>query len=371
MKYWILLSKLENGGLEKVQLTLIKGLLEKGLDITLVTGKISAEFNLEVTNRTKITEIAKSGAFTFPFNLLKEIFIGRPDQIITTSNDIACIAILIKLIFFRKIRIVATQHLSLSGPIDSAGGLKKLKLKAIKRLMKSLYPFTDSIVAVTKAVAEDLADCLKLRDIKIDVIYNPIITKGFHSDMVKPCPNIWPEKRVPIIIYVGRLSAEKRLDMLLFAFEKVLEHLQAHLLILGNGPQERLVQELIKERNWQGVCKSVGFVQNVLPYINQATVLVLPSDYEGFGSVIVEAMGCGTQVIATDCPSGPAEILEKGRFGQLIPTNNPNALVEAILKVITGEKLIDKEALKERAMEFDANTAIEKYYCVLTSKSKR
>ena len=92
-------------------------------------------------------------------------------------------------------------------------------------------------------------------------------------------------------------------------------------------------------------------------------LFALSSNYEGFGNVIVEAMACGTPIVATDCPSGPAEILEDGRYGRLVPVNDQVALAAAIHATL-GEA-IDREPLKRRAAAFSPAIAAKKYLKLL------
>src|SRR5690606_4782698 len=104
-----------------------------------------------------------------------------------------------------------------------------------------------------------------------------------------------------------------------------------------------------------------GFVENVLPLIRQSQVLVLPSDYEGFGNVLVEAIACGTQVVATDCPHGPSEILDGGTYGQLVPTGDAVALEAAIRTVLENRFAVPEGMLKARAQEFTLDRSVDAY----------
>jgi glycosyltransferase involved in cell wall biosynthesis len=108
-----------------------------------------------------------------------------------------------------------------------------------------------------------------------------------------------------------------------------------------------------------------GFVDNPYKYMKRAAVFVLSSRWEGFGIVLVEAMALGTPVIATDCPSGPAEILEDGRWGRLVPVGDVHRLAEAILRVLKEEK-IDTSVV--RASMFSVERILEDYANILGIK---
>ncbi len=102
-----------------------------------------------------------------------------------------------------------------------------------------------------------------------------------------------------------------------------------------------------------------GFVNNPYPYMSNADVFVLSSRWEGFGIVIAEAMACGTPVVSTDCPSGPAEILENGRYGKLVPVGDSDAVAEAILETLSHPP--DVSASVARAMQFSVENSAIKY----------
>ncbi|MDZ4378801.1 MAG: glycosyltransferase [Xanthomonadaceae bacterium] len=321
MKVWLLLSRLDHGGLERVQLNLAKALHAHGIDISLVAGQVLADTHKELPRGTSVLEVAKSGAAYFPAGLLRALCRDRPDFVFTTSNDVACLMVLFRLLLFRRTRVIVAQHLSLSGPMEGARGFTRLKLVLTLRAMRALVPRADGVVAVSRGVAEEILQKLGVSKDRLQVIYNPIVTPEFD---VRTRDNVswpWSDHDVKTIIYVGRLSAVKRLDLLLESFEAALRKRPIRLLIAGEGPLQNSLEVLIAEKGLQDHIWLTGFVSNPLPLMCKAAVLVLPSDYEGFGNVLVEAMACGTQVIATNCPHGPAEILAGGKFGQLVPVD--------------------------------------------------
>jgi glycosyltransferase involved in cell wall biosynthesis len=91
---------------------------------------------------------------------------------------------------------------------------------------------------------------------------------------------------------------------------------------------------------------------------------VLSSQYEGFGNVLVEAMACGTQVVSTDCPSGPSEILAGGTFGRLVPVGDAKALAKAMRATIV-EPVTTREALLTHAQDYSVARIAERYLKIL------
>lgn len=365
MKITILMSRVANGGLERVQINLANEFIAAGHDVEIVAGKITYSPYPALDPRVRLLEIAPSAPWRFMAGLAKHMLRSGPEFILTTSNDIACMALLFRPFLAPKTKIVVTQHLSLSAPQEQYRGIARASQWLLFKAMRVLLPLANSTIAVSKGVAEDLARVFSLRRESISVIYNPIITSDFDTLSQQQIDWPWADHDVPVVVFVGRLCPEKRLDLLLSSLLPSLSAGQARLLVVGSGPQSDWLQRKIGSCGIETVCVLVGFVNNVLPYIRQSTVLVLASDYEGFGNVLVEAMGCGTQVVSTDCPHGPREILVNGLFGQLVPVGDSLAMRHAILQCIQGSSYIAPESLKERASAFSAQSAASAYLKIL------
>jgi len=361
MKVWLLLSRLGHGGLERVQLNIAKAMHAQAIDVSIVAGQVIASVTQELPDTLPVVELAKAGPAHFPWALARNLRRMKPDVVFTTSNDVACLLLMLRLIFFREMRVIVTQHLSVSAPRKSAQGLSRAKLELIRIAMKRLLPTAEKVIAVSEGVAQDIRQELLPHHINVHVIHNPIVTPEFEARMREAHAWPWADRDLPTIIFVGRLASVKRLDLLLDSFQSLIRHSPARLLIVGTGPLEQDIERRILRDGFDAHCKLTGFVENPLPLVLASNVLVLPSDYEGFGNVLVEAMACGTQVIATDCPYGPAEILGDGRFGQLLPTNDADALEAALRKSLNGQCHIPPDALKMRARDFTVETAARRY----------
>jgi glycosyltransferase involved in cell wall biosynthesis len=139
---------------------------------------------------------------------------------------------------------------------------------------------------------------------------------------------------VPVILGVGELCARKDFGTLIRAFALVRRERPARLVILGKGRQREKLEALARELGVGADVSLPGFVNNPYPYMKRASLFVLSSAYEGFGNVLVEALATGTPVVATDCPSGPREILEDGRYGPLVPVGDVRRLASSILDTL-------------------------------------
>ena len=147
--------------------------------------------------------------------------------------------------------------------------------------------------------------------------------------------------------------------MLIRAFAEVRSQLDVRLIILGEGPQRKQIVDLINNLNIEETVSLPGWVDNPYSFMAKADLFVLSSSKEGCPNVLLEALACGCPVVSTDCPSGPSEILDHGRWGRLVPVNDQTALAEAI--VATLEDDTNQDALRQRAEQFSAENMIEKF----------
>lgn len=370
MRLCLVLSRLANGGLERVQINLANAFLAAGHDAEMVVGHVSHSPYPALMPEVPVREVAPRGPWQFVFGLAGYLLRERPDWVLTTSNDIACFALMLRPLVSPATRIMVTQHLALSAPLEHARGARRLKTAALYRIMHILLPHADSRIAVSRGVAADMSHALSIGSDSVSVIYNPIVDSQFTPLSREPISWPWPADGIPTIIFVGRLSPEKRLDLLLQASLPLLQSGQARLLIVGSGPLSSWLGQQLNLHGLHASCHCTGFVHNILPYVSHSDVLVLPSDYEGFGNVLVEAMACGVQVVSTDCPHGPREILQDGTFGQLVPVGDTEALRQAILNAIHGHFHVPAVTLRYRASDFSIEAAVCAYSSIINEPTR-
>ena len=368
MKLFVILPRLAGGGMERMRLHLLPEFQAAGAETFLVVGQLQGELVELVPSGVPVLEIAPRGPLQFLPGLVRALRKHRPTHILSAADDVNVMAILANRLGGTQARVVVSNHNTLSEQITRATGLQFVKLRGTRTLMRWLYPLADGIVAVSHGVADDLATQLRLPRNRIRVIYNPVIDREFMARTMEPCPDFWPKGPEPVILFAGRLVPQKRLDVLLEAFAVVLEHQPAHLVIAGKGPRKAWLEAEITRRDWAHCVTLAGFVPNVLPLVRSSDLLVLSSDHEGLGNVLIEALAVGTQIVSTDCPSGPREILENGKHGQLVPTSDPQTLGRGILQSLNGTSWFPKDSLIARAQDFCATETTRRYLSALCGK---
>jgi glycosyltransferase involved in cell wall biosynthesis len=248
------------------------------------------------------------------------------------------------------------------------------KRRAFPGLIRRNYLAADAVVAVSEGVADDLAAHFGIPRDRISVVHNPVVSGSLKEKAAAPIDHPWLASGAPpVVLSAGRLHPTKDYPTLIRSFARLRQVREARLLILGSGKNDeetaRRRAELIELAAELGVSEDVdlpGFVPNPLPYMARAAVFVLSSLWEGFGNVLVEALACGCPVVSTDCPSGPAEILDHGRYGRLVPVGDDSAMAEAMLTVLRNPP--DRDVLRARGALFTVDRAVDAYLDLLLGR---
>ncbi|MBB5234089.1 glycosyltransferase [Deinococcus budaensis] len=236
-------------------------------------------------------------------------------------------------------------------------------------LARLIYPRLPRVVFVSRGARRTLQELLPLRPERLRVIHNPVDLERVRTLAAQPLPEwaAWMAQR-PTVLSAGRLHQQKGFDLLIEAHARLRAQGHPHeLLILGEGDERPNLEALARRLGVEGSVHLPGFVANPYPFMRQAAVYALPSRWEGFANVITEAMACGAPVVAADCPSGPAEILEGGRHGVLVPPENSAALAQALGRLLEdpAEREFWREAGARRVPDFAPGRLVPAWEAVL------
>jgi glycosyltransferase involved in cell wall biosynthesis len=289
----------------------------------------------------------------------------RPRGLVAAPTDLNLGALWARRLAGVPTRIVISERVHLSTALKDSSPWRQ---RYFPNLVRRCYPMADAIVAVSAGVADDLARSAGLPREAIRVVYNPV-DADFPERATEPLDHPWFFSGAPpVILGVGRLTAQKDFSTLIRAFARVRAERQARLVILGDGRPD-VHAELRALATSLGCAADVdlpGFVLNPFAYMARAGVFALSSAWEGFGNVLVEALACGCPVVSTDCPSGPAEILDGGRYGALVPVGDDAAMAKAILATLAHPP--ERSVLAARGAEFSVDRAIALYEDALQAK---
>ena len=200
---------------------------------------------------------------------------------------------------------------------------------------------------------------------KIHTIHNSVVTADLERLASQDTGIAWfSSNDVPVILAVGRLAPQKDFLTLLQAFALLRARVRARLVILGEGVGRQRLEKRVAELGLSGHVLMPGFHPNPYACMARARVFVLSSAYEGFPNVLVEALACGANIVATDCRSGPAEILDNGRFGRLVPVGDASSMAHALEDAL-NDSGFRRERSRLRALDFSTSRAAQAYLDLL------
>jgi glycosyltransferase involved in cell wall biosynthesis len=285
----------------------------------------------------------------------------RPDALLSALNYANLCALLARDLAGTRTRTVISVHNHVSRLVAAASDERT---RALPPLMQRFFGRADGIVSVSDGVGDDLSRVAHIERDRITTIYNPVVTDDLEARSREPLDHPWfAEGQPPVLLGAGKLKPQKDFATLIRAFAELRESRRARLLILGEGPLHAELEVLARSLGVADDVGFAGFVANPFAYMSRAAVFVLSSAWEGFGNVIVEAMACGCPVVSSDCESGPAEILGRGRHGRLVPVADASAMARAVRDTLDEEA--DPDALRAHAAGFTARAAARAYARVL------
>jgi glycosyltransferase involved in cell wall biosynthesis len=351
----IYLPDLSGGGSERLQLDLVPAFIAAGLDVTFLLGAARGPLLDQVPAEARVVSLEAPRQLLSLLPMMRYLRRARPDILLVNTEHAAIISLWARAMAHRGTRVVICQHNTLS----AQSRRRQWQFRILPLLFRLFLGWADEIVAVSEGVADDLAACSGIARRRITVIYNGVIGSDFAAKSAAPVDHPWFGAGVPVIVAAGRLVEQKDFATLITAFATVARTRDVRLILLGEGPLRAPLQQLAQSL---GIAESIdmpGFQANPLPYLRDAALVVLSSRYEGFGMVLAEALACGTPVVSTDCPHGPAEILDHGRYGRLTPPGDSAALAEAILATLNFPP--SREDMRSRGGIFTIRASADRY----------
>jgi glycosyltransferase involved in cell wall biosynthesis len=346
----IYMHDLSGGGVERQTLALARQLKMIGLTVTLLLHQAHGELRETVSSDLRVVDLHSRRTLQDIRLIARFLRQEQPDVLIANLDHNNVAAALGNLLAGIKTKLIICQHNSMSAAHFHG---ERWTYRFIPMMYRLLSPCIGRAVAVSNGVGRELHTLAHFPERKLTVIHNPVIGPDFEYRAAQPAAHPWfDQPETPVFVTAGRLVALKDQETLLRALAIHRRHCPSRLLVLGTGPLRDSLLALTSELGLRDAVDFLGFVENPLPYFRCSDAFVLSSYSEGFGNVLVEAMGCGTPVIATDCEYGPAEILDHGRYGVLVPPRNAQEMARAMDRVADLRRQWPPVMLKARAEEF-------------------
>jgi glycosyltransferase involved in cell wall biosynthesis len=369
VKVLVLLPNLVSAGGQRAVLNFFYGLDRTRFDPELVIQERLGSFLPETEGRSGISFLLDR-----PFtrtdlpHLIRETtrHAKRADVVVAALEGRASFCGLVAAKLARK-PVVAWIHIDWRPFLEMVSWRQKLALRS--------YALADRIAACSVGAAKSFAEIFRIPEHRIGTIYNGIpldvVRKNADERLPDHLSALFDQ---PTVVMVGRLDEQKGYPYLIDAHARLInEGLQHNLVVVGEGGLKPMLEAQVASLGVAGSVHFVGFQSNPHRFIKRATVFALPSIFEGFGLVIAEALACGTPVVSTDCPSGPAEILADGKYGLLVPPRDPVALADGIRTLLSDAEQRSRLSVlgQARAGDFDEREKLKEWEALLTELATR
>jgi glycosyltransferase involved in cell wall biosynthesis len=356
----IFTANMDGGGAERAMLKLASGIASHGYTVDLVLSRAEGHYLDEVPDTVRIVDLHARRVLSSIPGLVRYLRRERPSAMLTSMNYVNVVGIWARAIARVDTRLIVNEQNALS--LETAHSPRR-RHRLMPRLIRRFYPWADGVTSVARGTADDLVRTAGVSPDMIEVVHNPIVTSELRELARAPLDHPWFEPgQAPVVLAVGRLSPQKDFGTLIRAFSRVLPGRPCRLLILGDGPERASLEALVSALRLTGSVDLAGWVANPYPYMAHSGAFVLSSRWEGLPSVLIEALFCGVPVVATDCLSGPREILEGGRYGRLVPVGDEEALAGGIDAALAGDV---QPPLAESWQPYEQETVVRRYLEVL------
>ncbi|MEZ9036658.1 glycosyltransferase [Vibrio cyclitrophicus] len=330
------LPSLSGGGAERIIVNLANHMARIDCEVDLILGVNQCEeaYIEDVDYRVNIIRLNSRSTFLSLFKLSEKI---KESNYITIMSSLTHSNIV--LILSGILSKVQTKIIIREANTPSKESEKSLKLKLINFIAKFVYKLSDVVVSVSDGVHNDMVNFYQLPREKCLRIYNPINLNKIYCETKKSKDHKWFGK-YQLILGVGRLSKQKDFGTLIKAYSLLSDDLKKNtkVIIVGKGPEYIKLRELALSLNVDDSIDFYGHTNSVYQLMHSSDIFVLPSLYEGLPGVLIEALACGCNIIASDNVPGSREVLNNGKFGSFFKTQDPNSL-----RVVLEEKLCNKD----------------------------
>ncbi len=349
-----------HSGVDRVVANLIREFAHYPLQFDLLTLRGHGPYIDELPDNVRRVPLRAAHRNTALPALINYLLRHRPQALYTASHRLNRTALLARLLARPGMPVAIRMGMSIAATLAE---MKPARARRLRSSMQRWYPRADAAIAPSEGVGQDLRALADMPKERVHVIPNPIVTPDLLEQAAAALDDTWllddRAQEIPVILAAGSLEPRKDFATLIRAFAALRQRRPVRLIILGEGRERSALERLAADLGVTRDLRLPGFQTNPYAWMARANVFALTSRREGSGAVLVEALACGTPCVATDCPSGPAEILAQGALGPLVPVGDSTALTQALDILLTTPP--DANALREAARPFTARASAQAY----------
>lgn len=355
MKVAIYIPSLRGGGAERVMVTVANELSGRQWSVDLVLATAAGPYLSEVSERVRIVDLKSTRVIKSVPALSTYLRTWRPDTLLAAMSHANMAASMAHWLARSSAKLVLSER---SMPSRMKSGFLGTVMIRTKRWA---YGRADKLIAVSEGCADELVELIGAKKEKVEVIYNPLISRELFEMGKEPFDHPWFQPgQPPVILGVGRLVDVKGFDVLIRAFAHVRRFRRIRLVILGEGALRSDLFSLARALGVDNDLLMPGFVTNPFPWMKHCSVFVLSSRVEGMPGALIQARVLGAKVVSTNCSTGPREAMEDGRYALFVDVGSVTQMAAAIVRQLesTSQEFFDGAA-------FQVENAIERFALVL------
>lgn len=344
------------GGVERMLLNLAAGIAAAGYGVDLLTIRRDSPHLHALPVGVRHLPLPGGHAWAVLPALVSYLRRAPPAGLIAAKDRANRVAVLARALAGRRLPIALRLGTHL-------GGARGARRTAGDRLRGFFYRQADAVIAVSQAMADDLVPRFGLPADRVRVIRNPVVTPGLSNLATAPCPHPWLAEGEPVIVGMGRFTRQKDFPTLLRAFARLCRQRPARLVLLGDGAGKAACARLAAELGVADRVLLAGFAVNPYAWLARAHLFVLSSRWEGSPNALAEALALGVPCVATDCLSGPRELLADGRYGPLVPVGDDQRLADAMAATLAAP--LPADMLRQAVREYRQDASAAAYLAAL------
>ena len=359
MRIAVITPRFAIAGVPLAQLRFARALAYRGHDVDLIIGFVEPQNEVPSAAGVNVLRWGHPQVRGMLLPLIRYMRSAKPDVVFSAEDHLNVVVLFAAIVCRSKAKISGSSRVT---PYDTYSSVPFTKRWILKHFVRAVTWRADALTCVSRDMVEQYR---RVFDAARHVcVYNIVDDMLSHLRMREPLEHEWLlRKSGPILVAAGRLAPWKGFADLIRAMKELSGRTQARLLILGDGPLRPELEALIVELGLSNVVRLLGYVENPLKYFACADVFVLSSHVEGLPNVLVEAMMCGCTPVSTDCPTGPSEVLQGGKYGYLVPIRDPVAMAAGIEKAL--DHPIPKALLAEAVRPFEEGAVLARHFDVL------
>jgi len=356
-------SRFRDGGVERRMNRLAAGFMARGVSCTFVLGEPPGEAaGAAMPSGVRVKVVGRGGLQAALSQAMRDASEQENAVLAFRTVDYSRVMRICRMRRSTRTRVFLVHGDYITERLQSKGVGRFKAWKNSRRLFRE-WSQANGVITTCPEIASDWLNTGAFPPECVHTPSPPVVGADLDTLGAEPVVHPWADGQWPLVLGVGRLTPNKRFDLLIEAFADLRRQTRARLVILGEGPERARLQQLVESHGVGGDVDLPGFSVNPYAWMRTANVLALPSAVEPFGLVLIEALYMGTSFVAATTPPGPQVIRNATGQGKILPSDTPSELCKALVETI--EQAPSPSTLRAAVAQYDSDRSADEYLRIL------